>query len=272
MPHRLPLRRLPRVLVPAGAALAALLAAAPAAASITLPLHTAHRGATATGFGTHSCDQIPRQYRGAGVDGFVFVLPGNDADFVSLTLKFRPTGGGEVTVHVADPSDAYPDGIVEDNGASKAWVVVPSGWKLLDGTAVVDNDRTRADDFNLTHTCPGGGASPSPSPSRSASASPSPSVSTGGSSSPAPNDSGSVEGSSSVPSNPATATPGGGGSGGGSLPVTGVALTSMTVTAAGLIAAGVGLLMVRRRREATFVADGPASAAGDDGSEPTPHA
>ncbi len=268
----LPLRGLPHILVPVGAALAAVLAAAPAAASITLPLHAAHRGATAGGFGTHSCDQIPGQHRGAGSDGFVFVLPGNDADFTSLTLKFEPTGGGEVTVHIADPADAYPDGINNGGGTSKAWVVVPSGWKLLDGSAVVDNNETKADDFNLTHTCPGG-ASPSASPSGSVSASPSPSVSTTGSGSPSP--SASVEGSSAVPSTPSTTTPGGtptpggGGGGGGSLPVTGVALTSMTVTAAGLIAGGVALLMVRRRREMPiFVADGPA--AGDDGPEAEP--
>ncbi|MDG6105570.1 LPXTG cell wall anchor domain-containing protein [Dactylosporangium aurantiacum] len=254
---RLPLRKLPRILVPAGAALAAVLAAAPAAASVTLPLHSAHRGATAAGFGTHSCDQIPGQYQGAGADGFVFVLPGNDASFVSLTLKFQPVAGGEVTVHIADASDPYPDGILNDKGTSKAWVVVPAGWKLLDGSAVVDNDATKADDFNLTHTCPATTTSPSPSPSPTKSASPSPSTSQ--STSPSPSDSGSVEGSSAVPSGTVTPGPGGGGGGGGgSLPVTGVALTSMTLTAAGLIAAGVALLMVRRRRELpTFVADGP---------------
>ncbi|MEV0131596.1 LPXTG cell wall anchor domain-containing protein [Dactylosporangium sp. NPDC050688] len=242
---RLPLRRLPRILVPAGAAVAAVLAAAPAAASVTLPLHSAHRGATASGFSTQSCDQIPTQYRGAGSDGFVFVLPGNDADFVSLTLKFQPVAGGEVIVHIADAADPYPDGIVNDKGTSKAWVVVPAGWKLLDGSAVVDNDATKADDFNLTHTCPGGStASPSPSPSPTASASPS--------ASPSPSGSGSVEGSSAVPSGTVTPTPG------GSLPVTGVALTSMTMTAVALIAGGVALLMVRRRREVpTFVADAP---------------
>jgi LPXTG-motif cell wall-anchored protein len=271
MPLGLPLRRLPRILMPAAAALGALLVATPAAAADPLPLHAAHRGATAGGFGTHSCDQIPAQHQGVGSDGFVFVLPGNDANFVSLTLKFQPTAGDPVTVHIADPSDPYPDGILNDKGTSKAWVVVPSGWTLLDGTAEVDNAGTKADDFNLTHTCPGGG---SPSPSTSPSVSPSPSVSTSESSSPSPSDSGSVEGSSAVPSYPVTVTPGpggGGGGGGGGLPVTGVALTTMTMTAAGLIAAGVALLMVRRRRETlAFVADGPASA--DDDPEPTTQA
>lgn len=256
MPIGLPLRRLPRILLPVGAALAAILAATPAAASTTLPLHAAHRGSTAAGFSTQSCDQIPAQYQGTG-DGFVFVLPTNDADFVSLSLSFKATDGSTVTVNIKDPSDPYPDGITT-NGTSKAWVVVPSGWTLLDGTAVVSNTDTKADDFNLTHTCPGGGStpSPSPSPSESTSASPSPSTSTSESGSPSPSGSGSVEGSSAVPST--TATPGGGGGGGGSLPVTGVALTSMTMTATALIAGGVALMMVRRRRETPmFVADGP---------------
>jgi LPXTG-motif cell wall-anchored protein len=272
---RLPLRRLPRTLLPVGAGLAALLTATPAAAATTLPLHSAHRGSTAAGFSSKSCDQIPGSHQGAGSDGFVFVLPGNDAGFVSLTLKFQPAAGGEVTVHITDASDPYPDGIINDKGTSKAWVVVPAGWKLLDGTATVDNDATKADDFNLTHTCPGGGSTPSPSPSVSPSPSASVSPSTGGSGSPSPSDSGSVEGSSAVPSGTVTPTPGGGGGGGGGggLPVTGVALTSMTMTAAGLIAAGVALLMVRRRRDLpTFVADGPAPAGDDPERRPSPQA
>ncbi|MEU7874643.1 hypothetical protein [Dactylosporangium sp. NPDC049140] len=228
--------------------LAAVLAAGPAAASTTLPLHTAHRNTTAAAFGTHSCDQIPAANRGAGSDGFVFVLPANGAKFLTLTLAFRTTGGDEVTVSMPDPSDAYPDGITT-NSTSKAWVVAPSGWTLLDGSATVDHDNTKADDFNLTHTCAGAGSSPSPStsPSTSPSASPSVSVSpsTSVSSSPLPSGSGTVEGSS-----PATETPSapGGGGGGGSLPVTGVALTGMTMTGAALIAGGVARLRVRRRR------------------------
>jgi len=245
------------------AAFAALLAAAPAAASTTLPLHSAHRGTTAAGFDNHSCDQIPVANQGPNSDGFVFVLPGNDAHFLTLTLSFRTTGGSQVTVSIPNPSDAYPDGITT-NGASKAWVVVPSGWTLLDGTATVDNDKTKANFFNLTHTCVGSGGSPSPSPSpsKSPSSSPSPShspsaspsASPSQSGSPSPSGSGTVEGSSAAAS---PSTPGGGGNGGGNLPVTGVALTGITLTGAALIAGGaVVLLMVRRRSEsATALAD-----------------
>src|SRR6185312_392593 len=108
--------------------------------------------------------------------------------------------GSQVTISIPNPADPYPDGI-RTNGASKAWVVVPSGWTLLDGSATVDNDKTKADDFNLTHTCVGSGGSPSPSPSpsptRSPSASPSPSgaPSASPSASPSPSRSASPSGS-----------------------------------------------------------------------------
>lgn len=255
-PVRQPLRRLHPVLFIAGAAFAALLAAAPAAASTTLPLHSAHRGTTAAAFGNHSCDQIPAAYQGGSSDGFVFVLPGHDAHFLSLTLTFGTTSGSQVTVSIPDPSDLYPDGITT-NGASKAWVVVPSGWTLLDGRATVDNDKTKATFFNLTHTCVGSGGSPSPSPSPSRKPSTSPSCSPSESTSstpspsqpgsPTPSGSGTVEGSSAAPGSPSTSS--GAGGSGGSLPVTGVAVTSMTITGGLLVAGGVALLMIRRRSE-----------------------
>jgi hypothetical protein len=239
----------------------ALLAATPASASSTLPLHSAHRGTTAAAFGNHSCDQIPVANQGPNSDGFVFVLPGNDAHFLTLTLTFRTIGGSQITVSIPNPSDPYPDGITT-NGASKAWVVVPSGWTLLDGSATVDNETTKAKFFNLTHTCVGSGGSPSPSPSpsKSPSSSPSPSHSPSASptsspsqsGSPSPSGSGQVEGSSAASASPSA--PGGAGSGSGSLPVTGVALTGMTIAGAALIAGGATvLLMVRRRNQSPTV-------------------
>jgi hypothetical protein len=258
---RRPLRGLRPLLLLAGAAFAALLAAAPAAASITLPLHAAHRGTTAAGFGNHSCDQIPAADQGPNSDGFVFVLPGHDAHFLSLTLLFRTTAGTKVTVSIPNPSDAYPDGITS-NGTSKAWVVVPSGWTLLDGSATVDNDKTKADDFNLTHTCVGSGGSPSPSPSpsKSPSKSPSPSASPSASPSPShsasPSGSGTVEGSSAASGSPsATGGAGHGNGGGGGLPVTGVALTGITLTGAAMVAGGALVLALLRRRNETAAAD-----------------
>ena len=267
-----PLRGLRPILFLAGGAFAALLAAAPAAASTTLPLHAAHRGTTAAGFGTHSCDQIPTADQGPNSDGFVFVLPGHDAHFLTLTLIFRTTGGNQITVSIPNPSDSYPDGITS-NGTSKAWVVVPSGWTLLDGTATVDNDKTKADDFNLTHTCVGSGGSPSPSPSPSKSPSASPTPSCSPSASPpaspspsgsaSPSSSGTVEGSSAASTSPSVPA-GGGNGGGGGLPVTGVALTGMTITGAVMVAGGAMLLMMVRRRNQT-----PGASADPTAPEPT---
>jgi LPXTG-motif cell wall-anchored protein len=249
-------RTLARGAASAAALAALLLSGGTAAASITLPLHAAHRNTTAAGFSTHSCDQIPDALRGGGSDGWVFVLPANDADFVSLSLKFRDTGGTEVTIAVPNAADSYPDGIAT-NGTSKAWVVVPAGWTLLDGTAVVDNDKTKADDFNLTHTCPGTPGTPSTSPSTSTSPSGSTSASPDESGSPSSSPSGSVEASVPPTVTPAPSTPGGGG---GSLPVTGVAITGTVVTGGALVAAGAALLAVRRRRmRLAFVADPDAS-------------
>jgi hypothetical protein len=244
------------VTIPAAAAV--LLLGGTAAAAVTLPLHAAHRNTTAAGFGTHSCDQIPAGLQGGSSDGFVFVLPGNDASFVSLSLSFRNTGGSTVPITIPNPADAYPDGITT-NGTSKAWVVVPAGWTLLDGSAVVDNNETKADDFNLTHTCVG--TPSSPSPSKSPSTSPSTSASPSASASPSTSVSGTPE-SSTLPSvtatpSPATSTPGGG----GSLPVTGVALSGTLLTGVALVAGGAALLAVRRRRlTPAFVADPDAGA------------
>src|SRR5690348_5708045 len=98
-----PLRGLRSLLFLAGTAFAAVVAAAPVAASITLPLHAAHRGTTAAGFGSHSCDQIPAADQVANSDGFVFVLPGHDAHFLTLTLMFRTTGGNQVVVSIPNP-------------------------------------------------------------------------------------------------------------------------------------------------------------------------
>lgn len=260
----MPVRSFAAATVSAAAAVL-LFGSGTAAASITLPLHAAHRNTTAAGFPTHSCDQIPVEDQGAGKDGFVFVLPKNDANFVSLTLSFRDLANHDVTILIPNPADAYPDGITS-NGTSKAWVVVPSGWTLLDGTAVVDNDNTKAEDFNLTHTCPGTTVTPSPTPSASVSASVSPSASVSASESdtvtPSPSTTGSVEGSTEATPGPSTGatTPGGG----GSLPLTGAAVTGTAMTGAALIAGGIVLMSIRRRRtRLAFVAD-------PDAADPSP--
>jgi LPXTG-motif cell wall-anchored protein len=247
-------RRFGRLLISFGAASAGtLLMAGPAAAAPVLPLHDAHRNTTAAGFGSHSCAQIPGNKPTAGADGWVFVLPKNDADFVTLTLQYRTTAGTTTTVTIPDADDPYPDGFAT-NGASKAWVVLPAGWTLLDGSAVVSGD-TKATFFNLTHTCPGG-STPTGSPSTSVSTSPtkSPSKSPSHSASPSGSVSPSESGTATATPTSSPSTPGSvGGGGSGGLPQTGSPIYPMLVAGASAVAGGGVLLLfsLRRRRVAT---------------------
>src|SRR5262249_25506472 len=144
-------------------------------------------------------------------DRWVFVLPRNDAKFVSLTLSFKTLDGTQTTVKIPDASDPYPDAITT-NGTSKAWVTLPSGWTLLDGSAEISGP-TSATFFNLTHTCLGAVSSPSPSasPSSSSSAAPSPSESPSASTSVSASGSSSGGPSGSGPSGSGSAPGGGGG-------------------------------------------------------------
>ncbi|GIJ52427.1 hypothetical protein Val02_93130 [Virgisporangium aliadipatigenens] len=229
-----------------------------AAAPTTVPLHDAHRGAVAGTFGDRSCAQIPGG-ASPGTDGWVFVLPRNDADFVSLTLAFRTGAGTTATVRVPDASDPYPDGITT-NGTSKAWVQVPAGWLLLDGSAEVSGP-TKAPFFNLTHTCPGSPeASPRPPASPTPPGKPSPSPSASTPASPTPGASSSPGASPEAsPATSASPTPVGGASGGGGrLPVTGISLVGILVTGGSGLLAGAILLIaqgVRRRRNTAFTAE-----------------
>jgi LPXTG-motif cell wall-anchored protein len=241
-------RWISRLLVTFGAASACvLLVAGTASAAVVVPLHDAHRDTTAAGFENHSCAQIPGDAAVPGKDGWIFVLPANDADFVSLILQFRTAAGTTTTVTIPNAADQYPDGITS-NGTSKAWVLLPAGWTLLDGSAVVSGE-TKAAFFNLTHTCPGTpSASPSPSvppsasQSASASASPSDNASPSGSRSPSGSVSPSTE---ATPSASATTAPAG-----GSLPKTGAPIGTMVLAGATTFSAGAALLLLSfwRRR------------------------
>jgi hypothetical protein len=246
---------LARSSVTLAATAAALLTAGAAAAATTIPLHDAHRGAVAGTFGDRSCAQIPGG-ASAGKDGWVFVLPRNDADFVALTLTFRTGAGTTATVRVPDASDPYPDGITT-NGTSKAWVQLPAGWVLLDGTAEVSG-ATKAPFFNLTHTCPGSpGASPQPSASPLPSGKPSPSASSSPSASTPSSPSPSV--SETSPAASASPTPAVGTAGGGRLPVTGTSLVGLVLIGGSGLLAGLILLIAqgfrRRRGDTVFTAE-----------------
>jgi hypothetical protein len=250
-------RIIPRALLVTGAAVAAIALSGTAAwASVTIPLNPGQVGKTDASFkgssadcGSLTGDQVPS----AGETTWVFVLPHNDADFVSLTIKFS---GGTVTI--PDSSDQFPDGIFSHGqGTSQAFVVVPSGWTILAGSAAVVTTPTDSTFFNVTHTCINTASpSPSPSPSMSSSQSPSPSPSASRSESPSPSSSqsGSTEGTPSASGTPvpSTSSP----VGGGGLPLTGPAIGGMLFAGAGAITAGILLLWLRRQRDnVTFSAE-----------------
>jgi hypothetical protein len=130
----------------------AQLAVSPAAVSAdtyTVPLHNTSTEDVA------DCPGSPAQY------GWHFIVPGNDAVFVSLTVTFEDAG----TITITDfgpPSDKH------------AYVYTPTADTLLSGTATISGGDEKF--FVLSHTCNGGGTE-TPSPTPSATVSPSESVS-----------------------------------------------------------------------------------------------
>ena len=197
----------------------------PAWADTKIPLH--QDNVTAAGFGDQKCDHVKET---AGKDGWVFVLPKNKSDFVSLTLVFK-TPSGTTTLHVP------PDGtIINDKGTSKAVVQTPAGWTLLKEGSFAMVSGEAPEFFNLSHTCPAPSASPSPSPSESSGGG-------GGSNGGGGGSNGGGGGSNGGGS-------GGSGGGSGSLPVTGSSTALLLAVGAALVAGGCTLLAVRRRRRA----------------------
>lgn len=198
-----------------------LMAATPAWAVETIDINPGNVPTTASGY-KQGCDFGGGPY--ADKDVWVFVLPGNTAEFVSVTATFG--ANGTLTI----PTDGGE--IVDDKGTSKAWITTPAGWTLTAASAVISGTDTQ---FNLTHTCAASGSS-TPTPGPTASAAPS---ATPGAGTPGPSASG-------------TGTPGTGDSGG--LPLTGTAVTGLVVAGGALVAGGVALLALRRRRDA-FISD-----------------
>jgi hypothetical protein len=227
----------------AAAVMAGLAFASPAqAADGTAVLNPAHVNQTA-GFQqecTGPFNPLP-----AGYDGWHFILPAaSGTSFVSATLTFSSPSGtvtvGPITsTSAASPTKAADNswyGYFDNAGTAEKhlYVFTLAGWTLTGGTAQVTDVKADAT-FNLSHTCKGTSSSSSPSPSTS------PSPRTSNTPTPGVSESESVPGTSVSPSS----------SGSGGLPVTGVAWGAMVITAVGLIAAGVALLAVRRRRELT---------------------
>ncbi|HEX6498208.1 MAG TPA: LPXTG cell wall anchor domain-containing protein [Micromonosporaceae bacterium] len=217
----------------AGAAVTALFVSSPAWANSDISINDGNVPTTAANFDNHECNFGGGPY--ADSDVWVFVLPSNGGDagvFLSVTATFD-TGSGTTQLSATPPNG----GIVNDNGTSKAWIKAPAGWTLTDATASISGTaRDPKNGFNLTHTCPATGGNTSPSATASAS-------SPGG-------NGGSPSGSSTgtVPGTPGTST-----SSGGSLPVTGTAVGAFVAVGLLLVAGGVTLIVMRRRRDVTFI-------------------
>lgn len=234
--------------VPVQAASAAPLAAT---STSTIPINPGNVPTTADGFDGHSCDQVGES---ASQDGWVFVLPGNDGEFKSLTLTFQTPSGETRTLRIPDDGGKIGTG----NGTSKAWIRTAPGWTLVGATAVITGKSSNGQ-FNLTHTCPASGGSQSPTASPSTTKpteQPTGSPSTPGES-PTESPSGTSSPSTSVgpttPPSPSSDVPG---DTGGDLPLTGIALGGILALGLASVGAGVALRTVKRRRDAT---DDPAT-------------
>ncbi|MBQ1051291.1 LPXTG cell wall anchor domain-containing protein [Micromonospora sp. C51] len=241
MPQR---RHVARAAVSGVAATALLALAAPAWASSTIPLHSAHQDSTAADF-QQQCADTRFTDRPADHDGWHFVLPGGPSagGFESLTLTFD-NGSGTVNVTVPDAGDAYPDALYpagqNESRLIHAYLFTPAGWTLVNGSATISG---QADRFNVSHTCADQPTPQSPTPTPTSSASPTPTPTTPESPTPeSPTPTPTVPESSDTPSD-------GTGGGDGNLPVTGAAVTTMALVGVGLIGGGVALIALRRRRD-----------------------
>lgn len=133
--------------------LGAFVLPSPALAAVeTIFINDGNVPATAAGFETQSCDDIPLDDISKTEDGWVFVLPesaGAEGNFISVSALFVDQND-----NVQVLTTAGDGGIVSDSGDNKAYIVSPPGWTLVDAQAEVEDPDADAF-FNLTHTCPG---------------------------------------------------------------------------------------------------------------------
>ncbi|MFI6227793.1 hypothetical protein ACIBCR_10825 [Micromonospora echinospora] len=147
-------------LLASGAITAGLLLAtgAPAAAQTTIDIDPGSTNKTATEV-RQECSPGLGGGPYVGQDVWVFNLPGDPqltGVFESVTATFD-TPNGPLTVTIPDDGGA----IVNNMGTSKAWIILPAGYTLLDATAVISGS---ADFFVLTHTCAALQPTPTPTP------------------------------------------------------------------------------------------------------------
>jgi LPXTG-motif cell wall-anchored protein len=129
-------------------------------ADVTIDINPGNVPTTAAGFSGHSCDIGGGPF--ANHDVWVFVLPGNTGDWVSLTATFN-NGGPDIVDTITKA--ANPNNFTT-NGTPKAFLVEPAGYTLTGASAVVTDDAaSKTDKFNLTHTCPASETAPPPTSS-----------------------------------------------------------------------------------------------------------
>ncbi|MEU8078661.1 LPXTG cell wall anchor domain-containing protein [Catellatospora citrea] len=220
------------------AALAGVAFAGPAHADATVPLNQTKNDKTvlASTFESQRCKDERFAPRTAGEDGWHFILPGTDGNFVKITLTFKDLGGNTVVVEIPDADDnPYKNDFYDAGDDGKhAYLFTPAGWTLTAGSAVITNS---ADFFTLSHTCGGTPDTSTPTPGGE--------TPTPGGQTPTPG------GQTPTPGT----TPGGPGvtpssSGQPGLPVTGAAVTVFAAVGLALVVGGAGtLFLVRRRRD-----------------------
>lgn len=182
---------------------------------------------TAAEFDEQECDG-PFGNLAEDQDGWHFILTQYSGELSELSMSFDFEDGSGTPVSIdADPAEFDRPGMSDTVHLS---LVTDAGWTLVGAQAAGPADGFGGNSqFNLSHTCPGvpGNGKPTPTPS------------------------------------PTPSEPGGNGEGGGEngddeeggLPITGLEVGGLAALGTGLVAAGMALLLVRRRTQ-TGLTDG----------------
>jgi hypothetical protein len=177
-------------------------------------------------------DYVPRN----DVDGWTFALPADvEGEFAEVRLTFTTPDVTTVEVKIPGVGDGWLGHLGSTGGGTSrsAYLVTPADWMLVGGEATV-SDGSDGAAFTLGTTC--GGLTPD-------------TADTGDDNGPVGGEAATLPTGSPSP----TAAAGGAGDrpddGAGGLPSTGMAVGSVLLVGAGLIAAGVALVGLRPRRD-----------------------